>query len=1529
MAQNPYQACVPKYSVYSKVDVYNLWQNLVAVLGNATFWGTGVPTANPTLTALDTDIYKWYVDYSTGNIYNFINGGWGSPLSHINFSSGTISSGSAILNGTLVQSGANFNIDGNGVIGGSLTMGGPINGTSQYLFQGLSIAGNSSAHDPYGTLSVINPTDGNNYNYLAFTRVGQSIWTQGIDTNNRYILGIGGTKGFSGIKGTTYLAIDYLGNPVFTNGITAPKFIVPGGSPNTFLMQDGSFNTNTYLTSVTFANHTDVQLTGLSSGQILQYNGSKWVNVAAASGGGGGGSTTLSALTDVSLSGLTSSQYLQYNGTKWVNVTLPNYLTSVTSTAVTGALGFVPYNSTNPNNYITSSALSPYLTTATASTTYQPIGSYLTSNQNITISGDASGSGTTTLSLTLASVNSNVGTWNNVTVNAKGLVTSASNVSYLTGNQSITFTVSGDLTGTASGTTTLSPNLTLATVNSNVGTFNTVTVNAKGLVTAASNTSYLTANQSITISGDISGSGTTSIALTLPVVNANVGTWNNVTVNAKGLVTAGSNVSYLTANQSISFAPVGTGDVTGSSSGTTSLTPTLTLATITQGSSGTSFVKLGLDTKGRVINNTAVTTSDLTPLLNGTYLTGNQNITLTGDITGSGTTNITTTLKPITQAATGTSFSKFAVDGYGRVVSSFGVGSSDIITALGYTPFNGTGAIGIYQSSYFNTNSGTTSYTSYTTYAPSGTTYTYTAASGISSTGSSNGYTDVYYYAQNLYFAECQITSTVKVNTVGSGAAIFYGNTTAYGEFVVNTSTGILTIVASAHVVATSVNALTINAGDVLNLSVVRDNATYSFTVTNTTTPGTASIKYVQALSTTAYSFGGSYPTWVGICTVGGSYLYQNIVYMVNTQLNPYIVHIGDSITQGYNCTIANTTLDVPTAADPNNAYGRIAANSFNLGKRYVQLAQSGGSISDITNYTTQMGVLKPTYAIMSMGKNDSAQGLTNFTNYLKQFISYCLNNNIIPILTTIIPDLTYNAVIISYNTLINTYANDGYVIDLWTPLAMPGTGTFNVAYSSNGNNIHPSLEGHILMAQTMITAFQTFGFQSSGSRILTGNLYISNHLFNNASSKVDDLKPVLTEYPFSSTINPNFTSTSQLTYKVSSNVTIGYPVGMEPGQVRYLRLTNLGTYVITWANYAFVGSVPPTLSSNATDLFRITYDGTLYYLEPLQNIGNQTAWTQNINFNANAQSIAGWQDVSGNPSTGVVTKALSNGVTISTVATANWTSFSGSLSAYNTLNTTTWGNSIIPATVMNSGFESYVAAGAYVKTKTGALLQFSGLDTTGTYNLEIFSSSVYKQGTNTVVAFSVNGLNNDQNVTYYNNTSQVLYFNNISPDGTGIIWINGGSTLGNATMPINAIVLSKVGSTTAATLGTGQMVYQTGTFNGSVITKGQGMNMTFTGTSNYTTSTSDEVIICNNGSTAITINLTTPSYPQRIYIHRGTATTNTGTITLTPASGSIEQYFTGQSGSTTVLNTLSSGGSRLCIVWDPTNTVWYILSSF
>jgi len=54
---------------------------------------------------------------------------------------------------------------------------------------------------------------------------------------------------------------------------------------------------------------------------------------------------------------------------------------------------------------------------------------------------------------------------------------------------------------------------------------------------------YLTGNQTVTLTGDISGSGATSISTTLATVNSNVGTFTKVTVNGKGLVTAATTLA--------------------------------------------------------------------------------------------------------------------------------------------------------------------------------------------------------------------------------------------------------------------------------------------------------------------------------------------------------------------------------------------------------------------------------------------------------------------------------------------------------------------------------------------------------------------------------------------------------------------------------------------------------------------------------------------------------------------------------------------------------------------------------------------------------------------------------------------------------------------------------------------------------------------------------------------------------------------------------------------------------------------------
>jgi hypothetical protein len=117
----------------------------------------------------------------------------------------------------------------------------------------------------------------------------------------------------------------------------------------------------------------------------------------------------------------------------------------------------------------------------------------------------------------------------------------------LTQNQQISIT--GDITGT--GTTSITG--TLATVNSNIGSFGSataipvITVNAKGLITAVSITSVSIPSGSLNFTGDITGSGTTGSTTTLTLANSGVtaGTYTsaNITVDAKGRITSASSGS--------------------------------------------------------------------------------------------------------------------------------------------------------------------------------------------------------------------------------------------------------------------------------------------------------------------------------------------------------------------------------------------------------------------------------------------------------------------------------------------------------------------------------------------------------------------------------------------------------------------------------------------------------------------------------------------------------------------------------------------------------------------------------------------------------------------------------------------------------------------------------------------------------------------------------------------------------------------------------------------------------------------------
>lgn len=158
---------------------------------------------------------------------------------------------------------------------------------------------------------------------------------------------------------------------------------------------------------------------------------------------------------------------------------------------------------------------------------------------------------------------------------------------------------------------------------------------------------YLTSNQTITLSGDVTGSGATGITVSLANSGVTSGTYGSATqvpvftVDSKGRVTGVTNTPInLISNLS------GLGDVT-----------------ITTPADGQILRYSGGGTNKWV---------NWTP----NFITGNQNITVSGDASGSGTTAISLTLA--NSGVTAGTYTKVTVDAKGRVTSGSSLSILDL-----------------------------------------------------------------------------------------------------------------------------------------------------------------------------------------------------------------------------------------------------------------------------------------------------------------------------------------------------------------------------------------------------------------------------------------------------------------------------------------------------------------------------------------------------------------------------------------------------------------------------------------------------------------------------------------------------------------------------------------------------------------------------------------------------------------------------------------------------------------------------------
>lgn len=267
---------------------------------------------------------------------------------------------------------------------------------------------------------------------------------------------------------------------------------------------------------------------------------------------------------------------------------------------------------------------------------------------------------------------------------------------YISENQSITFTATGDVTGSDSGTTALSPTLTIGNKKVTYAKIQDVTASSLlGRYTASNGVvQEITLGTGLSLSattGVLSAAGTggtiTSISAGAGMDFTTITSTGSIVLGSPSAITLASSNSVSSTTHTHAFVPGGTTSQYIDGTGALKAFPSIPQGTVTSvgvtvpdgfsvtgspittsGTVAISFAtgyslpsnadqdnwddaysgtieSISFNTSSGVLTLTPLEGNDITTNLDGRYIQGNQTITLSGDVTGSGTTAITTTIE--------------------------------------------------------------------------------------------------------------------------------------------------------------------------------------------------------------------------------------------------------------------------------------------------------------------------------------------------------------------------------------------------------------------------------------------------------------------------------------------------------------------------------------------------------------------------------------------------------------------------------------------------------------------------------------------------------------------------------------------------------------------------------------------------------------------------------------------------------------------------------------------------------------------